>query len=110
MEEERVLDRFEKIGLQIMNRTGGGGPLAHDPIASVLSDPNKRKTAAQLLGQAYVTAHNLMKHNRKGIEHIADEVVARREIYGDELLDLLKEAKLKKPAIDLLEEESWPML
>ena len=109
-EEERVLERFEKIGLQIMNRTGGGGPLAQNPVASVLSDPGKRRTAAQVLGQAYVTAHNLVRHNRKGVEHIANEVVARREIYGDELLDLLNEAKLKKPAIDLLEEESWPML
>ena len=109
-EEERVLKRFEQIGLQIMNRTSGGGALAHDPIASVLSDPNKRRTAAQILGQAYVTAHNLVKHNRQGIEHIADDVVARREIYGDDLLALLNEAKLKKPAIDLLEEATWPKL
>jgi hypothetical protein len=36
--------------------------------------------------------------------------VTRREIYGDELLDLLNEAKLKRPAIDLMEEESWPTL
>jgi cell division protease FtsH len=109
-EEERVLKRFEEIGLRIMNRTAGGGPLAHDPIASVLGDPSKRRTAAQLLGQAYVTSHNLMRHNREGIEHIADEVVARREIYGDELLELLNEAKLKRPAVDLLEEASWPTL
>jgi len=109
-EEDRVLKRFEEIGLKIMSRTGGGGPFAHDPIASVLSDRDKRRTAGQLIGQAYVTAHNLMRHNRKGIEHIADQVVARREIYGDELLELLNEAKLKKPAIDLMEEASWPML
>jgi hypothetical protein len=57
-----------------------------------------------------VTAHNLIKHNKQGVEHIADQVVARREIYGDELLDLLNEAKLKAPAIDLMEEASWPML
>ena len=109
-EEDRVLKRFEEIGLKIMSRTGGGGPFAHDPIASVLSDRDKRRTAGQLIGQAYVTAHNLMRHNRKGIEQIADQVVARREIYGDELLELLNEAKLKKPAIDLMEEASWPML
>ena len=109
-EEERVLKRFEEIGLQIMNRTSGGGALSHDPIASVLTDPNKRRTAAQILGQAYVTAHNFVRHNRQGVEKIADEVLARREIYGDELLDLLKEAKLKRPAIDLMEEDAWPML
>jgi ATP-dependent Zn protease len=109
-EEARVLKRFEDVGLQLMSRTGGGGPFAHDPVASVLSDRDKRKTAAQILGQAYVTAHNLMLHNRGGIEHIADQVVARREIYGDELLELLDESKLKAPRIDLLEEASWPML
>ena len=68
--------RFEEIGLQIMNRTGGGGAFAHDPVASVLSDRDKRRIAAQILGQAYVTAHNLIQHNRKGVEHIADQVVA----------------------------------
>ena len=51
-----------------------------------------------------------MRQNRTGIEKIADEVVARREIYGDELVGLLEEAKLKPAKIDLLEEASWPML
>jgi ATP-dependent Zn protease len=109
-DEAAVLRRFEEIGLQLMNRTGGGGPFAHDPVASVLSDRDKRRTAAQIVGQAYVTAHNLVLHNRTGIERIADQVVARREIYGDELLDLLNESKLKAPRVDLLEEASWPML
>jgi ATP-dependent Zn protease len=109
-EAENLLRRFEKVGSQIMGRTAGGGAFAHDPIASVLSDHQKRTTAAMILGQAYVTAYNLMRHNRQGIEQIADEVVARREIYGDELLELLENAKLRKPQIDLLEETSWPVL
>jgi ATP-dependent Zn protease len=79
-------------------------------VASVLSDPDKRRLTAQILGQAYVTAHNFVMSNRKGVEKIADEVVDRREIYGDELLDLLKSAKLTKPRVDLLEEGSWPTL
>jgi ATP-dependent Zn protease len=108
--QQKVLQRFEQIGLQIMSRTGGGGAFAHDPIASVLSDRDKRATAARILGQAYVIAHNLMLHNRSGIEHIADQVVARREIYGDDLLELLEGAKLKAPKVDLTEEASWPML
>ena len=107
-EEARVLKRFEGIGVQLMNRTGN--TYQHDVVASVLSDPDKRALTCQILGQAYVTAHNFVKANRKGVEKIADEVVARREIYGDELLDLLKSAKLKTPRVDLLEEASWPML
>jgi ATP-dependent Zn protease len=78
--------------------------------ASVLADPDKRRLAAQIVGQAYVIAHNFVLQNRGGIEKIADEVVARREIYGDELVELLESAQLKPAQIDLLEEASWPML
>ena len=107
-EETRVLKRFEVIGLKLMNRTGTVQD--HDVIASVLSDPDKRRLAAQIVGQAYVTAHNFVTQNRQGVEKIADEVVARREIYGDELLELLEGAKLKPARVDLMEEASWPML
>jgi len=107
-EEARVLKRFEVIGLKLMNRTGSVQD--HDVIASVLSDPDKRRLAAQIVGQAYVTAHNFVTQNRHGVEKIADEVVARREIYGDELLELLEGAKLKPARVDLMEEASWPML
>jgi ATP-dependent Zn protease len=107
-EEARVLERFEVIGLKLMNRTGTVQD--HDVIASVLSDPDKRRLAAQIVGQAYVTAHNFVKQNRHGVEKIADEVVARREIYGDELLELLEGAKLRPAKVDLMEENSWPML
>jgi hypothetical protein len=51
-----------------------------------------------------------VQQNRKGVEKIADDVVARREIYGDELLEVLEGAKLKPAKVDLLEETSWPML
>src|SRR5262249_20777571 len=80
---ERVLQRFEKIGLQIMNRTGGGGPFSENPVASVLGDRDKRALAAELIGQAYVAAYNLVRANRDAVEHIATVLQARREIFGD---------------------------
>ena len=108
MEEERVLKRFEEIGLKLMNRTGSIQD--HDVAAGVLMDRDKRSLAAQLVGQAYVTAHNFVRQNRTGIEKIADEVVARKEIYGDDLVELLDGAKLQPAKIDLLEEKTWPTL
>jgi hypothetical protein len=104
----RVLERCEKIGLQIMNRAGGGGPFAADPIAGVLGDPAKRSLVAQILGQAYVAAHNLALANRKAIEHIADTLVEKREIFGDELLALLEESKITIPKVDLNDDAFWP--
>ncbi len=105
-----VLDRFEKIGLQIMSRAGGGGPFDADPIAGVLGDPTKRTVAAQILGQAYVTAHNLAVANRAGIEAIADALEAKLEIMGDELLRLLESAEITIPELDLADESVWPPL
>ena len=107
---QRVLERFEKIGVQIVNRTSGGGPFSENPVASVLGDRDKRAIACQLVGQAYVAAHNLVLANRDGVEHIADVLATRRELFGDELLRLLDEAKLRLPEVDLSEESSWPTM
>jgi ATP-dependent Zn protease len=107
---ERIMNQFEKIGVQIMARTAGGGPMDANPINAVLGDRDKRAYVAQLLGQAYVTAHNLMAANKDKVEKIADEIVARREIYGDDLLSLLDRQQLKAPEIDYEDEKSWPRI
>ena len=107
---ERILKRFEKIGLQIVNRTGGGGPFDSNPIGSVLGDQDKRAIVGQLVGQAYVAAYNLIAANREAVEHIADVLNARRELFGDELLNLLDESKVTIPDVDLSEESSWPTM
>jgi cell division protease FtsH len=107
---ERILKRFEKIGLQIVNRTGGGGPFSENPIGTVLGDRDKRAIVGQIVGQAYVAAYNLIVANRDAVEHIADVLNARRELFGDELMNLLDEAKITIPKVDLSEESSWPTM
>jgi ATP-dependent Zn protease len=107
---EDIAKRYERIGIQIMNRAGGGSHLQHDPLASVLGDPAKRAMAAQLLGQAYVTAHQLIEHNKDGVEKVADVLVDRRELHGDEILGLLESVELEIPPSDPMKEESWPKL
>jgi ATP-dependent Zn protease len=63
---------------------------------------------AQLLGQAYLTAYNLVTHNREKVERIAEVLVERREMHGDEVVELLERAQLEQPDIDLLDEKAWP--
>src|ERR1044071_6316499 len=93
-EEQRadIMHRFEQIGIHIMNRTNTGG-LDHNPIAPVLGDRDKRRMVAQIIGQAYMKAHHLMLHNKDQVEHIAEVVAEKKEIYGDELIKLLDGAK-----------------
>jgi hypothetical protein len=105
--EEQIMKRFEKIGSQIMGRTGGG-PLSTDPISGVLSDGGKRRMAAQLLGQAYMSAHLLVEHNRDAVEKVAAAVIEKGEIYGNELVALLDAQNLEIPAVDLTKDETWP--
>ena len=107
---ERIMRRFEKIGVQIMNRTGGGGPFQADPIAGVLSDRDKRAMAAQIIGQAYLRAYHLMATNKPAVETIANTLVEKREMYGDEVVRLLKSLPVTMPEVDLLEEETWPRI
>jgi ATP-dependent Zn protease len=76
----------------------------------VLGDRDKRALAAQILGQAYVSAHNLVLANKDAVERIADELIERREVFGDELVEILDGAKLKMPAIDYSSEDSWPKM
>ena len=105
---DEIMQRFEQIGLQIMNRTGSGDALGHDPLAGVLGDHDKRALAAQLLGQAYVTAYALIAHNKRAVEKIAEALIEKRELFGDELVEILESAKLRIPRIDLSQEKSWP--
>ncbi|TML34686.1 MAG: hypothetical protein E6G24_03940 [Actinobacteria bacterium] len=107
---EKISKRFELIGTQIMNRTGDGGPLGHDPLSGVLNDRDKRSLAAQLLGHAYVTAHALIAQNKAAVEKIADALIERRELFGDELVEILESAKLKAPKLDFTKEATWPVL
>jgi len=105
--EPDVGKRLQRIGNRIMNRASGGSSMMGDPIAAVLGDPDKRRAAAQLLGQAYVTAYTLIATNREKISQIADTLVERKELHGDEVVDLLDSVQLTRPAMDLTDPSTW---
>jgi ATP-dependent Zn protease len=106
--ENELMDRFERIGLQIMNRARMGSAMDSDPIGSVLGDPAKRRAAAQILGQAYLTAVCCVRANREAVARVADALVEHKELYGDEVVELLEAASPRPPAIDVLDEDIWP--
>src|SRR4051795_4473501 len=109
-ERKRIMSQFESLGTQIMNRLSMGSMMAGDPIAAILGDQSKRKTAAQLLGQAYVAAYNTVDQNRRQVEQIAQELIERKEMHGDEVVDLLERVGITKPEIDYLDPKAWPKI
>src|SRR4051812_40241925 len=102
---ERVMKRFQLIGTQIVNRTNSGSM-----ESAVLHDQSQRRMVEQLLGQAYLAAHHLMEANREAVSNIADALVEKRELYGDEVLRLLDAQTLTLPEVDLTKDEAWPRL
>jgi ATP-dependent Zn protease len=108
--EAQIMERFETVGAQIMNRASGGSAMERDPMGAVLSDPGKRRAAAIILGQAYVAAQCLIEANRDEVEAIAETLIDRRELHGDEVVELLDRHKLRRPEVDLGDDENWPRL
>ena len=81
-----------------------------DPIGSVLGDPAKRRAAAQILGQAYLTARVLHAPQPRGRRAASPTRSSqRKELYGDEVVELLRARPTPSaPAIDVLDETIWP--
>ena len=63
---ERVQKRFEDIGIRLLNRTGGPPPAIRPPPCSAIRA--SALYAAQFIGQAFVTAYNLIEANKDKIE------------------------------------------
>jgi ATP-dependent Zn protease len=106
--EKELMERFERIGLRIMNRARLGSAMDSDPIGSVLGDPSKRAAAAQILGQAYLTAVCCIRANREAVAAVAEALVQHKELYGDEVVELLEAAAPRAPVIDVLDDSIWP--
>ncbi|HWK25447.1 MAG TPA: AAA family ATPase [Solirubrobacter sp.] len=100
--EQKVMERFEKLGLQLMHRS--------DLDIETVKDPAKRKLASQLLGQAFVVAWHTIRVNRDATDHIANRLIAAGELYGDEVTEMLDGCRLVKPEIDVLDENTWPVI
>ena len=108
--EDEATQRYERIGMRIMNKSigGGGGMMGDNPLGSVLNDPSKKRAVAIMLGQAFVTAYVLIQRNQDGVQKIAETLMERGEMYGNEVVDLLDNVGLVKPTIDVLDEKTWP--
>jgi hypothetical protein len=106
--EERIRERFERIGFQIMNQSPGG--LDTNPFRATLADGAKRPLVAGLIGQAFVVAYQTVLQNREGTERVADELIRVGELYGDDVTSLLDGVGLRKPEIDVLDEAAWPAI
>jgi cell division protease FtsH len=107
-EEKRAMERFEKLGFQLMHRSGS--EMEGRTYTASMADGNKRRLVAGLIGQCFVVAWNTIKENREATDRIAERLIAVQELYGDDVNELLNEQRLRKPTIDVLDEATWPVI
>jgi len=55
-------------------------------------------------------AYKFTEQNREAIQQVADILVEKRELNGDEVTELLNSLNLKPAVVDYLEERTWPRL
>ena len=79
-----------------------------DPVLGALFDPSKRRVGAQIIGQAYVVAQTSRHSNAEALEKIAEALMARKELFGDELVHLLDSVGIRIPELDYSDDSIWP--
>ena len=53
---------------------------------------------------------NTILANKTAVQTLAGHLVHKREMFGDELIEVLEQQKLVKPELDYTREETWPKM
>ena len=106
--EEKVLAQFEFVGKRLL-------ATVDSPYGAVGKlDGEKNKYAAQFVGHAFVTAWNFVRINKDKVEAVANDLIEKKEIFGDDLTTLLDAQALEKfdhlKLDNFLDLEAWPVL
>jgi cell division protease FtsH len=73
-----------------------GGPFSQGIVAKVLGNDDARSAVEKLLEQAKADVQVMLDDNRHLVIALRDELLARSELVGDEIVDVLREAELRK--------------
>lgn len=99
LDRRKTLKKLEELGTRLLAVAGPGDTAL--PAA-------KYRSEAILVGQAYYAAWRTVTHNKAAIGQIADRLVEEKEIYGDDLMNLLNEVGLEIPMWKDFSLEEWP--
>jgi ATP-dependent Zn protease len=88
------------IGQYLISSAEVGGGLLEGTTsrtAAVLQNPLSRRTAAEILGSAYMDCWRLMQVNQEAIDQAVEALIAQGELVGDEIKGLLDSVNLRFP-------------
>jgi ATP-dependent Zn protease len=77
-----------------------GGPFTQGIVGKVLGNEDARGSVEKLLAQAKADVQTLLDDNRHLVMALRDELLAKSELVGDEIVDVLREAEARKRLAD----------
>jgi ATP-dependent Zn protease len=108
-EETMARKRLDRYLIEVGSKLLAVASLDEE-YARSLQGQEKRQMAARLVGHAYLVTYKFAEQNRDAISRVADELVERRELNGDEITELMNSLHMKPAVVDYLEERTWPRL
>jgi cell division protease FtsH len=72
------------------------GPISQGIVGKVLSNEDARASVEKLLAQSKADVQTLLDDNRHLVMALRDELLAKSELVGDEIVDVLREAEARK--------------
>jgi ATP-dependent Zn protease len=92
----QMVGSFGMAGSLVSYEAVESGPLSQGIVAKVLGNEDARSAVEKLLDQAKADVHKLLDDNRHLVVALRDELLAKEELVGDEIVDVLREAEAKR--------------
>ena len=99
----QMVGSFGMAGSLVSFEAVEAGPITQGIVGKVLGNEDARNAVEKLLDQAKADVHKLLDDNRHLVMALRDELLAKEELVGDEIIDVLREAEARRrlvPAAD----------
>ena len=91
----QMVGAFGMAGSLVSFEAVEAGPVSQGIVGKVLANEDARASVDRLLDQAKADVHSLLDHNRHLVMALRDELLAKEELVGDEIVEVLREAEAK---------------
>jgi cell division protease FtsH len=91
----QMVGSFGMAGTLVSYEAIEAGPLTQGIVSKVLGNEDARTAVEKLLGQAKADVHRLLDDHRHLVVALRDELLAKEELVGDEIVDVLREAEAR---------------
>jgi ATP-dependent Zn protease len=91
----QMVGSFGMAGSLVSYEAIEAGPITQGIVGKVLGNEDARNSVDRLLEQAKADVHGLLDANRHLVVALRDELLAKEELVGDEIVEVLREAEAR---------------